>query len=371
MSIEHNLINALKSDIEFKTHIQDLEQYMNGSIEHLTFSKASRGLLDVGDIGKITSKADLGDLSKLGTKTDLGDLSKLGSKTDLGSLSSKLSKSSDDLGNFGKVSKSSNELAATASKNIDVDSITKNTADTMKKSLDDVTTGTKNVGKAASNKIDDAADEVKDLHKKAKGFDFDKAKTFIRQNSGLIIAGVAGAVVLSIALAKFNEVNNKPFNITKISNDEASGYIKIEYSPRQTLNEDDIIEITESNSIPNLLGKHKIYDLIDDSSLLIDETSNITLETNGTSGMFIYSTTFGNMFQTVIRDTVGNAAEIANKGILQPVIKAGGEVAKDTLSSIFDTLIPPKYRSYAFWGCIGLIIISILISFFALFKQLS
>jgi hypothetical protein len=411
-------INALKTDIKYQTYIQELKEELSGLdispsgnyIEHIpggSFTKATTGRLDTlgkvdlggvtkagtkaggGGLGSLAGKTDFGDLSKVGTKAGGGGVGSLAGKTDFGDLSKAGTKSaaSDlakkfDFGDLNKAGSKSNlsDLgkkfdADSLGKNIDeaagnVDNISKSTAKSMKKGLDDVTEGTKDVGTKASKNIDNAGDEVKDLYKQAKKFDWDSAKKFANENKLLLIAGVAVTVIVAVSLAKFEELNDKPFNITKIVTDKDSGYIKIEYSPRQTLHEDDTIEITESNSTPKLLGTHKIYDLIDDSSLLIEST-DITLETEGTKGVFIYKTTFGNMLQTVMRDTVGNAADIASKGVLQPVLSGALDIAKDTGGSIFDAIIPKKYQTALFWGCIGLVIISVLIAFFALYKNLT
>ena len=403
-----NHINALKTDIKYQTYIQELKEELSGLdispsgnyIEHIpggTFSKAARF---TDDITKQLGKADLGGVAKAGTKSggglsslskqlDVGDLGKggfkstsgaadLSKKLDFGDLSKPASKSTSgaadlskklDFGDFSK-SGSKSSLGDLSKKLDDAGGdISETTAKSMKKSLDDITEGTKDVGTKAGKKLDNAGDEVKDLYKQSKKFDWDSAKKFAKENKYLLIGGVTVGVIAAVALAKFEEVNNKPFNITKISTDE-NGYIKIQYSPSQTLNEDDTIEITESNSTPTLIGTHSIYDLVDDSSLLIEGT-DIKLETDGTKGIFIYKTTFGNMFQTVIRDTITNTAEIASKGILQPVLKTTLDVAKDTAGSIFDTLIPEKYRTALYWGCIGLVIISVLIAFFALYKNLT
>jgi hypothetical protein len=401
-----NHINSLKTDIKYQTYIQELKHDLSGLeistsgnyIERFTFARAATGRLDDiikqtgkidyskvgGSVTDITKKLDLSGSYKAGSsatdlakKIDFIDVTKIGTKT--GSGATDLAKKFDfsDLtktnSNLGDLSKKFDNIGGSLGKKIDdvggnIDNISKTTAKNMKKSLDDVTEGTKDVGTKAAKKIDNAGDEVKDLYKQAKKFDLDSAKKFAKDNKFLLIGGVAIGIIAAITLAKFEEVNNKPFNITKISTDKDSGYIKIQYSPSQTLHEDDTIEITESNSTPKLLGTHSIYDLIDDSSLFID-TTDITLETEGTQGVFIYKTTFGNMFQTVIRDTVGNAADIASKGILQPAISGALDIAKDTGGTIFDSLIPQKYRTAVFWGCIGVLILSVLISLFALYKN--
>jgi hypothetical protein len=411
-----NHINTLKSDIKYKIYIQKLKHELSPGlevshsgnyIEHFTFAKAATGRLD--DISKQLGKIDIVDLTKTGTKTsnigylakkfDYSDLTKAGTKStsgaadlakkfDFGDLTKAGTKTSDigylakkfDYADLTKAGTKSTSGAADLAKKFDfgdltslgknIDDISKTTAKSMKKGLDDITKGTKNVGTKASKKLDDVGDQVKDFYKQSKNFDWDSAKTFAKDNKFLLIGGVAVGIIASVALAKFEEVNNKSFNITTISTDKDTGYIKLQYSPSQTFHEDDIIEIIESNSTPKLLGTHNIYDLIDDSSLLIKNT-DIKLETDGTKGIFIYKTTLGNMFQTVIRDTVSNTADIASKGILQPALVGSLDVAKDTGKTIFTTLIPLKYRTAFYWGGIGTLILIFLISLFALYKNLT
>jgi hypothetical protein len=326
-----NHINSLKSDITHQTYIQELKHDLSGleispsgnHIERFTFAKAATGRLDDitkqigkinyttvgGSVTDITKKLDLSGAYKAGSSTtdlakkiDFSDVTKIGTTTSSGTadLAKKIDFSDvTKIGNsnLGDLSKKFDDIGSSLGKNIDntaenVDNISKTTANTMKKNLDDITEGTKDVGTKTSKNIDNAGDEVKDLYKQAKQFDLDSAKKFAKDNKFLLVGGVAVGVIAAIALAKFEELDNKPFNITKISTDKDSGYIKLEYSPQQTLHEDDTIEITESNSTPQLLGTHNIYDLIDDSSLFI-ETTDITLEIEGTNGLFIYKTTYG------------------------------------------------------------------------------
>jgi uncharacterized phage infection (PIP) family protein YhgE len=228
----------------------------------------------------------------------------------------------------------------------------------LKDELASITSKTDNVGSKAAKKMDNVTDNVKDAYKAGKNLKVEDAKAFIKKYGGLIVAGVALVTIISIAIAKFNEVNNKTFQIKKISKDKDSGYIKIEYDPSQTLHEDDTIELKESNSDPNLLGTYRLVDLLNDNTFLID--SKATLVREGTQGLFVYRTTFGNMLQTTMRDVVSNSAEIASKGVLQPILKSGVDVAKDTFKTIFDSLIPPSMRNYAYGISIALIIISVL-----------
>jgi hypothetical protein len=329
------------------------------------------------DIATLTEKIDVGDLTKSGTKTgtsasevvaklDFGDTAKSGTKT---GTSASESAAKVDFGDTAKSgTKTGDDIALIGAKNIDVDDISVIAAKGLKSKLDDITNGTKDVGSKAGKKIDSAGDQVKTLYKQAKTFDWESAKKFAKDNKYLLIGGIAIGIIMAVALAKFNEVNNKPFNITKISTDKDSGYIKLEFSPRQTLHEDDTIEITESNSTPQLLGTHNMYDIINDSSLLIKET-DVKLVTDGTKGVFVYKTTFGNMLQTVIRDSVSDSVEIANKGILQPIVKGAGDIVKDTAGSIFDTLIPVKYRNIALGICIAVSFLSVLSSLFLIYKN--
>ena len=333
------------------------------------------------DIATLTEKIDVGDLTKSGTKTgtsasevvaklDFGDTAKSGTKTGT-SVSESAAKV--DVGDTAKSgTKTGDDIALKSTKPVDIDDITVDTAKKLKSELDNTVKGTEDVGSKAAKKVDNAGDEVKTLYKKAKTFDWESAKKFAKDNKYLLIGGISIGIIMAVALAKFNEVNSKPFNITKISTDKDSGYIKLEFSPRQTLHEDDTIEITESNSTPQLLGTHNMYDIINDSSLLIKET-DVKLVTDGTKGAFIYKTTFSNMLQTVIRDSVSDSVNIANKGILQPIVKGTGDITKDTFatlfSSLFGSLIPPQYSYIALGICIFVSILSSLSSLFSIYKN--
>jgi hypothetical protein len=334
------------------------------------------------DIATLTEKIDVGDLTKSGTKTgtsasevvaklDFGDTAKSGTKTGTSVSESAAKVDVGDLTKSGTKT-GTDDIALIGTKNVDVDDISVIAAKSLKSKLDDITNGTKDVGSKAAKKIDNAGDQVKTLYKKAKTFDWESAKKFAKDNKYLLIGGIAIGIIMAVALAKFNEVNNKPLNITKISTDKDSGYIKLEFSPRQTLHEDDTIEITESNSTPQLLGTHNMYDIINDSSLLIKET-DVKLVTDGTKGVFVYKTTFGNMLQTVIRDSVSDSVEIANKGILQPLVQGAGDITKDTFatlfSSLFGSLIPPQYSYIALGICIFVSILSSLSSLFSIYKN--
>ena len=228
----------------------------------------------------------------------------------------------------------------------------------LKDELASITSKTDNVGSKAAKEMDNVADNVADAYKGAKNLKLENAKAFLKEHGRLIVAGVALVTIISIAIVKFNEVNNKEFQIKKISKDKDSEYIKIEYDPSQTLHEDDTIELKESNSDPNLLGTYRLVDLLNDNTFLID--SKATLVKEGTQGSFVYRTTFGNMLQTTFRDVVSNSVEIASEGILQPIVESGVGVAKDTFKTIFDSLIPPSMRNYAYGISIELIIISVL-----------
>ena len=422
-------IHNLKSYVKYQTRIEKLRQKLSkppskNYIEHFSFGKTASGL--VGDIAKQTddiaslaakrldpnliSKTDLAsslstqatktadistsiaksditdvlakldtsssfakrgsDIATLTEKIDVGDLTKSGTKT--GTSASEVVAKLD----FGDTAKSGtktgDDIALKSTKPVDIDDITVDTAKKLKSELDNTVKGTEDVGSKAAKKVDNAGDEVKTLYKKAKTFDWESAKKFAKDNKYLLIGGISIGIIMAVALAKFNEVNSKPFNITKISTDKDSGYIKLEFSPRQTLHEDDTIEITESNSTPQLLGTHNMYDIINDSSLLIKET-DVKLVTDGTKGAFIYKTTFSNMLQTVIRDSVSDSVNIANKGILQPIVKGTGDITKDTFatlfSSLFGSLIPPQYSYIALGICIFVSILSSLSSLFSIYKN--
>ena len=227
----------------------------------------------------------------------------------------------------------------------------------LKNELSSITSKTNNVGSKAAKIMNNAADTIKNVYKGAKKLNLADAAAFTKKHAGLIIAGVALVTIMSIATAKFNEVNNKTFQIKKISKDKDTGYIKIEYDPRETLHEDDTIELKESNSDPNLLGTYRFVDLLNDNTFLID--SKATLVKDGTQGSFVYRTTFGNILQTTMRDVVSNSAEIASKGVLQPILESGIEVAKDTIGTIFDAIFPENMRNSAYWISIVLVIISV------------
>jgi signal peptidase I len=150
----------------------------------------------------------------------------------------------------------------------------------------------------------------------------DASVAFIKKNPKLIIGGLVVGAIAGVALDKFMKKNDKVYKIIKIKNEEVGGvfgiggkkYLKVYYNSSDTLQENDIVVLDNTNSNSNSNGTYYIYKSGKENgaSFVLLQTDgnvqNITVE--GTAGDLVYKTTFESQLKDTFTDLGGDATGI-------------------------------------------------------------
>lgn len=166
------------------------------------------------------------------------------------------------------------------------------------------------------------------------------AKNFITRNAGKLIAGVAVTTLATAALVSYNQLNNKSFNVTKITISSSffsslSTITVVYNSAGDKFMVGDTFILSNTDSSPSTDGKYTIT-----SSSISGSTGTVTATTNmsslskdGSSGIITYNTTFGAQLGSIIGQTTGTVAGGITTGI-SPVV-----------DGVFDSLGLNQYQT--------------------------
>jgi hypothetical protein len=139
--------------------------------------------------------------------------------------------------------------------------------------------------------------------------------------------GIAAVTALSAVLIKSridtDRINNTEYTITSITSKDKT--ISVTYEPKDKFSTRDSFTISESNSNPKIDGEYSIRTATN-GKITFDGPSTIT--TNGNRGKMRVFTTFENQVSTNVQKT------------LRPVTQTVGDVVKDTVSTLYSSLLP-------------------------------
>jgi hypothetical protein len=173
------------------------------------------------------------------------------------------------------------------------------------------------------------------------------------------IGGITITTIVTIAAIESEKINNTNYSITSIQKDPNNpSYTIISYTPAHKFDINDIISITNSNSIDPIDGTDiPIYDILGDGKIKI----NKSIKVEGSKGILKCSTNFGNQ----VAKTVNN--------IVDPVVTQTASAAKSIAGNTIDTTlqavglptlsqITENLKTY-WWVVLIIILIPLILSF--------
>lgn len=173
------------------------------------------------------------------------------------------------------------------------------------------------------------------------------------------IGGITITTIVTIAAIESEKINNTNYSITSIKTDPNNpSYTIISYTPAHKFDINDLITITNSNSIDPIDGTNMpIYDVIENGTIKI----NKSIKVEGSAGTLKCSTNFGNQVAKTVND------------IVDPVVTQTASAAESIVGNTIDTTlqtlglptlpqITENLKTY-WWIVLIIILIPLILSF--------